>query len=270
MFRLLDLEIPPDGEEVLPAGAVSAEVRDLSFTYPGAENPALDGVTFDLGVGLISVVGESGSGKSTIAAILSGARHGYTGSVRIGGAELRTLSKASLRDRVTLVPHDGYVFSGSVAENLRMANGEATDAELVGALKRARLWDFFAEGDGLDTRLAERGANLSGGQRQRLCLARALLRHSDCYIFDEATSNIDTESEGAIMEAIRALAETKTVLLITHRLANAAPSKMIYLLQGGRMIEAGTHGELLSREGAYARMYNRQTELERYAGGAAL
>ncbi|MDR1588690.1 MAG: ABC transporter ATP-binding protein/permease [Oscillospiraceae bacterium] len=263
MFRLLDLELPPDGDKMLPEGALDVRLRGVSLTYPDAPAPAIDGVSIDIPPrGLVSVVGESGGGKSTLAAVLSGARRGYTGSASIGGLELRDISRGSLNRAVTLVSHDGYVFSGTVAENLRLARPDASDAELVSALEKARLWDFFAAGDGLEARLDERGANISGGQRQRLCLARALLRDSAIYIFDEAASNIDAESEAAIMESVRELAGTRAVLLITHRLAAAEPSDMIYVLDGGKLAESGTHTDLLARGGGYARLHGRQKELE--------
>ncbi|MDR1329587.1 MAG: ABC transporter ATP-binding protein/permease [Oscillospiraceae bacterium] len=270
MFRLLDMELPPDGIGATPPSGGGISLRAVSYTYPGADRPALDGVTLDIPAGgLVSLVGVSGSGKSTVAALLCGARRGYTGEAALCGAPLCDISRKHLNAAVTLVPHDGYVFSGTVAENLRLAVPDAPDSALISALEKARLWDFFADGDGLDTRLDERGANLSGGQRQRLCLARGLLRDSEIYIFDEAASNIDTQSEAAIMEAVRELAETKTVLLITHRLACAVPSRKIYLLDGGSTAESGTHDELLALGGGYARLYNEQRELENY-GGAEL
>ncbi|MDR0446722.1 MAG: ABC transporter ATP-binding protein/permease [Oscillospiraceae bacterium] len=268
MFRLLDTQLPPDGEKTVPMGGIRIIFNDMSFTYPGAERPALDGVTLELpAVGLVSLVGASGSGKSTVAAVLSGARRGYIGSVSAGGVELRDISRVCLQGSVTLVPHDGYVFKGTLAENLRLARPDATDGELISALERVRLWDFFAAMDGLLAEISERGANLSGGQRQRLCLARALLRDVDIYIFDEATSNIDPESEAAIMDAVRGLSASKTVLLITHRLANATASDMIYLLDNGRVTESGTHDALLALGGLYARLYGEQRELERVSAG---
>jgi ATP-binding cassette subfamily B protein len=265
MFRLLDTELPPDGDKPLPAGGNRVEVKRMSFVYPGAERAALDGVSFELPPrGLTSLVGESGNGKSTAAAVLSGARRGYAGSVAVGGTELREASRESLNGAVTLVTHDGYVFSGTVAENLRLAKPEASDAELIAALEKARIWDFLASGDGLGTLVNERGANLSGGQRQRLCLARALLRESAIYIFDEVASNIDAESESAIMEVVRELAERRSVLLITHHLAAAASSRMIYVLDGGKITESGTHDELLALGGGYARLYGEQSESETF------
>jgi ABC-type transport system involved in cytochrome bd biosynthesis fused ATPase/permease subunit len=265
MFRLLDLSEPPDGGAILPDGDLDTEIRDLTFVYPGTFSPALDGLSLTLRRGsLVSLAGTSGCGKSTVAAILSGARRDYAGSVTIGGIPLREISRKNLQSRVTLVTHEAYVFGGTVADNLRLAKPKASDAEMTEALTAACLWAFFAARDGLDTVLTERGANLSGGQRQRLCIARAILRGSDIYIFDEAASNIDAESEQAVMDVMRELAKTKAVLLISHRLENAVPADCIYLMEDGKVMETGCHTELIKRGGAYARLYNEQRELENY------
>jgi ABC-type transport system involved in cytochrome bd biosynthesis fused ATPase/permease subunit len=269
VFAILDLPSPPEGGATLPAGALDVEIRALCFAY-GKERQALSDLTLCIPrTGLVALTGASGSGKSTVAAILSGARRAYAGSVRFGGTELRTVSQESLAARVALVPHDGFVFAGTVAENLRLAKPDASEAELTAALKSARLWDFLAENGGLDAAVSPRGANLSGGQRQRLCLARALLRESALYIFDEAASNIDVESEQAIMEAVYALAKTKAVLLISHRLESLANAGRIYLLAEGRLAESGAHADLVRRGGAYARLYAEQKALEAYGKGAA-
>ncbi|MDR0381439.1 MAG: ABC transporter ATP-binding protein/permease [Oscillospiraceae bacterium] len=283
MFQILDTPLPADGSETPPAGPLTVSLRDVSFSYapvdPGAPvdpagpaRAALSGVTLTLAPGrLVSLVGPSGGGKSTVAALLSGRRGGYTGRIDVGGTELRALARESLPRRVTLVTHEDFVFAGTVADNLRMARPDASDEALTAALRQAQIWDFLEDKGGLSMDLAARGANLSGGQRQRLCLARALLRDSDVYLFDEATSNIDAESDEAVMAAVRALARTKAVLLISHRLANVVTSDQICLLEHGVVTESGTHAALLARGGAYARLWARQTELEQYAkGGAAL
>jgi ABC-type transport system involved in cytochrome bd biosynthesis fused ATPase/permease subunit len=265
MFQFLSREAPPDGEAAPPDGPLDIEIRDLSFRYPGGDRDTLTGADLSVPAGtLTALAGPSGCGKSTLAALLSGQRRDYTGSAAAGGRELSHIARDDLRRRVTLVSHDAYVFTGTVADNLRLARPEATETEMTEALRAVRLWDFLQEAGGLTTALSERGANLSGGQRQRLCIARALLRDSAVYIFDEATSNIDTESEEAIMNVARRLAETKTVLLISHRLANLTACARIYLLADGRVAERGTHAELLAREGVYAQLYNEQMLLENY------
>ena len=164
---------------------------------------------------------------------------------------------------VTYIGHASYLFKGSVRENLLMGKPNATDAELWAMLEKVNLADFLRSENGLDTLLTEQAGNLSGGQRQRLALARALLHDSPVYIFDEATSNIDVESENDIMVQIHALAKTKTVILISHRLANVTGADNIYVMQSGRVVESGTH-LTLPKGGVYDRLWNAQQELEQY------
>ncbi|MBP3654711.1 MAG: ATP-binding cassette domain-containing protein, partial [Oscillospiraceae bacterium] len=212
----------------------------------------------------VAVVGESGCGKSTLAALLTGKNKGYTGSVTIGGTELSDISEVDLQRYITYVGHAGYLFKGTVRENLLMAKPDAADGALWAVLEQVRLAEFLHSEKGLDTMLAEKGANLSGGQCQRLALARALLHDSPVYIFDEATSNIDVESENDIMAQIHKLSETKTVLLISHRLANVTSADCIYVLEGGSVVQKGSHKELLTLGGAYAKLWNAQQQLENY------
>lgn len=193
-----------------------------------------------------SIVGESGCGKSTLAAILIGRNRGYGGSVKIGGVELSIISEESLMENFTYISHQSYLFKGTVRENLLMGKPATSDGELWTVLARVKLADFLKGESGLDTVLAEKASNFSGGQCQRLALARALLHDSPIYIFDEATSNIDLESENDIMEEIHRLAGTKTVILISHRLANVTVSDNIYVLEQGRVTETGNHEKLLS------------------------
>ena len=263
IFRLLDLPEPTAGGETVPRdGDICC--RDLTFGY-GEGEPVLRGIDLTLKSGsFTALVGESGCGKSTLAAILTGRNKGYSGSVTIGGTELSALSEESLMRHITYVGHQGYLFRGTVGENLRMARPEASDDELWQVLSLVRLDGLFRGEAGLETRIEERGSNLSGGQCQRLCLARALLHDSPVYLFDEVTSNIDVESEDSIMEQIRRLARTKTVLLISHRLANVAGADRILVLSGGRVAEAGSHRELLARGGGYCRLWNAQQALEHY------
>ena len=267
IFRLLDLPEPAHGGVDCPAGDIVC--RDLHFSYE-PEREILHGVDLTVPQGkFVSLVGESGCGKSTISALLMGRNKGYTGSVTIGGAELRDIEEASLMRRVTYVSHQSYLFKGTVRDDLLMGKPDASDDELWCALTQVNLADFLKSEAGLDTQLSERGENLSGGQRQRLALARALLHDSPVYIFDEATSNIDVESENDIMAQIHALAGRKTVLLISHRLANVTASDEIYVLERGNIVQHGTHDALLKQGGAYAALWSAQQVLEHYGEEAA-
>ena len=267
IFHLLDLPEPEQGGVSCPEGSIVC--RDLRFSYE-PEREILHGVDLTIPQGkFVSLVGESGCGKSTVSAILMGRNQGYTGSVTVDGAELRDISEHSLMENITYVSHQSYLFKGTVRDNLRMGRPDAGDDELWQALAQVNLADFLRSEAGLDTRLAERGENLSGGQRQRLALARALLHDSPVYIFDEATSNIDVESENDIIAQIHALAGRKTVLLISHRLANVTASDEIYVLDRGNIVQHGTHDALLKLGGAYAALWSAQQALEHYGEEAA-
>lgn len=264
IFRLLDLPEPAPKTGSVPAGC-TIECRGIRFSYE-PEREILHGVDMSFPRGsFTAVVGESGCGKSTVSAILMGRNKNYSGSVTVGGTELSEIDEGSLMRAVTYVSHRSYLFKGSVRANLLMGKPDASDAELWQVLERVNLADFLRGEDGLDTQLAERAANLSGGQCQRLALARALLHDSEVYIFDEATSNIDVESENDIMREIHALAGVKTVILISHRLANVVSADNIYVMEGGNVAESGTHGQLLAGRGVYARLWTAQSELENYA-----
>lgn len=268
IFRLLDLPEPEPKTGRVPAGC-TIECRNLRFSYE-PEREILHGVDMSFPRGsFTAVVGESGCGKSTVSAILMGRNKNYSGSVTVGGTELSEIDEGSLMRAVTYVSHRSYLFKGSVRANLLMGKPDASDAELWQVLERVNLADFLRGEDGLDTQLAERAANLSGGQCQRLALARALLHDSEVYIFDEATSNIDVESENDIMREIHALAGVKTVILISHRLANVVSADNIYVMEGGNVAESGAHGQLLAGRGVYARLWTAQSELENYAKEAA-
>ena len=211
-----------------------------------------------------ALVGESGCGKSTIAAILMGRNRGYAGLVTVGGVELKDINESSLLRNITYISHQSYLFKGTVRDNLRMGKPSASDDELWAALEQVNLAGFLKAEQGLDTPLLEKASNLSGGQCQRLALARALLHDSPVYIFDEATSNIDVESENDIMAEIHRLAKTKTVILISHRLANVIKANNIYVLDGGNIAEHGSHEELLKNHGLYEKLWNAQQALENY------
>ena len=264
IFRLLDLPEESTGTKQ-PKGHAMA-VKNLHFSYE-ADREVLHGVDMVFPEGsFTAIVGESGCGKSTIAAILTGKNRGYTGIVTLGSIPLTEVSEEALMRTVTYIGHASYLFKGSVRENLLMGKPNATDAELWAMLDKVNLADFLRSENGLDTLLTEQAGNLSGGQRQRLALARALLHDSPVYIFDEATSNIDVESENDIMAQIHALAKTRTVILISHRLANVTGADNIYVMQSGSVVESGTH-LTLPKGGVYDRLWNAQQELESYAKG---
>lgn len=262
IFALIDLDEPAKGtirEIPEDSGIV---VSDLNFSYE-TDREILSDVAMRFPSGSFSaIVGESGCGKSTVAAILMGRKKNYTGTVTIGGEDLKRIDEAELNRRITYVSHNAYLFKGTVRDNLRMGRPDATDDECWGALAEVHLADFLKSENGLDTALTEKASNFSGGQCQRLALARALLHDSPIYIFDEATSNIDVDSESAILEKIYALAKTKTVILISHRLAAVVPADQIYVMDRGSVAESGTHPQLLSHHGLYQKLWITQQELE--------
>ena len=180
----------------------------------------------------------------------------------LGGVPVQELQQEQRLRTLTLVPHNAAIFKGTVESNLRMAKPDADEAQLWAALEQVNLADFCRSQNGLQTALHEGGSNLSGGQRQRLAMARALLHDTPIYLFDEATSNVDAESENDIMQAIHSLAGKKTIILISHRLANVVHSDCIYAMSNGRVIEQGTHAELLAKQGTYSRLYLAQRQLE--------
>ena len=264
IFRLLDL--PEHKQEVSESFPLQHDIvcSNLRFSYE-PDREILHGVGLQFPQGsFTALVGESGCGKSTIAAILMGRNKGYTGSVTMGGVELRKINESPLLRNITYVSHQSYLFKGAVRDNLLIGKPSATDDELWAVLERVHLAGFLKAEQGLDTHLTEKAGNLSGGQCQRLALARALLHDSPVYIFDEATSNIDVERENDIMAEIHELARTKTVLLISHRLANVVHADNIYVLDNGSVAESGSHEELLKNHGLYEKLWNAQRELENY------
>lgn len=263
IFRLLDLPEVEKKTENVP-GDCTIKCSGLCFSYE-KDREILHGINMVFPIGsFTSVVGESGCGKSTISAILMGRNKGYTGSVTVGGVELSELSEQSLMESFTYISHQSYLFKGTVRDNLLMGCPAASDDKLWEVLERVNLAMFLKSEKGLDTLLSEKASNLSGGQCQRLALARALLHDSPVYIFDEATSNIDMESENVIMREIYDLARTRTVILISHSLANVAGSDNIYVMEKGNIVESGTHEELLKENGIYAKLWNTQQNLENY------
>ena len=263
IFRLLDLpEAEPKTAEIQPENCGIA-IHGLHFS--DEENrEVLHGVSMEFPKGSFTAIcGESGCGKSTIAGILMGRNQNYSGSLKIGAVELSEISEVSLMKNITYISHSSYIFKGSVRDNLLMGVPDADDKMLWNVLEQVNLSAFLKSENGLDTALTEAGGNLSGGQKQRLALARALLHDSPIYIFDEATSNIDVESENDIMSQIYTLAKTKTVILISHRLANSVKADRIYVMEHGAVAESGSHKNLLQNHSVYANLWNTQQSLEK-------
>ena len=265
IFKLLAAPEQPDGTRNQPqAESVALQVEHLNFAYQ-PERPILQDVNLNFPVGsFTALVGESGCGKSTVAGILAGSLTPGSGRVTANGMPVTQLTRAARMQTMTLVPHDAKLFKGTVETNMRMAAPNASEPELWAALEEVNLAAFCREQQGLQTPVTENGANLSGGQRQRLGLARALLHNSPVYLFDEATSNIDAESEDDIMSAIRAMRGKRTVILISHRLANVMDCDTIYTFAAGHVVEQGSHAQLLAAGGEYSRLYNAQRALEQY------
>lgn len=268
IFRLLDLPEAEEKKADCPKGDIVC--RDLHFSYDN-DREILRGVnmTFKRGA-FTAIVGESGCGKSTISAILTGRNKGYGGSVSVGETELSEIREADLMENITYISHQSYLFKGTVRDNLLMGKPDASDSELWEVLERVNLADFVRNEKGLDTGLSEKASNLSGGQCQRLALARALLHDSPIYIFDEATSNIDVESENDIMNEIQNLAESKTVILISHRLVNVVKADAIYVMVNGKIAESGKHRELLENKADYEKLWEAQQRLENYGKDGAV
>ena len=268
IFRLLDLPEAEEKKADCPKGDIVC--RDLHFSYDN-DREILSGVnmTFKRGA-FTAIVGESGCGKSTISAILTGRNKGYGGSVSVGETELSEIREADLMENITYISHQSYLFKGTVRDNLLMGKPDASDSELWEVLERVNLADFVRNEKGLDTGLSVKASNLSGGQCQRLALARALLHDSPIYIFDEATSNIDVESENDIMNEIQNLAESKTVILISHRLVNVVKADAIYVMVNGKIAESGKHRELLENKADYEKLWEAQQRLENYGKDGAV
>lgn len=264
IFRLLDIPLQEEAKCTLSDEPIVMQLSHVTFAYD-QQRVVLQDVSLNvLANSFVSIVGESGSGKSTIAKLCCGFASDYQGSITVQGIERSSLADASFYKKVMYVTHKPTIIKGSVRENLRMGNPLASDETLWKVLQDVCIADFLQEQDGLDTMLEEGGQNLSGGQRQRLAMARALLADREVYIFDEATSNIDMESEDAILQLIHRLKKEKTVLLITHRLSSVVDSDCIYVMEKGSCVEQGTHEELRKQNGVYERMFKQQQTLEQF------
>lgn len=263
IFALLDLPEPDQPKkDCQREGDIVCE--NVCFSYDG-ERQVLTDINLTIAKkGLTAIAGESGCGKSTIASILMGRSKNYKGSIKIGDTELRDISEESLLKHITYVSHQSYLFKGTVRENLLMGDPKAIDDKLWEVLEHVNLAAFLRTENGLDTVVLEKGSNFSGGQCQRLALARALLHDSPVYIFDEATSNIDVESENDIIAEMLRMAQTKSVLVISHRLANITKANQIYVMEKGMICESGTQDELLAKKGVYKKLWETQQSLEQY------
>lgn len=264
IFDLLDLPEEETGEKMIQEKNLSVLMEQVNFSYD-QKRQILQEVSLELNSGsFVSLVGESGCGKSTVASLLMKRKRRYQGRIVINGETLSDISEQEVMKKVTLVTNNSYIFQGTVAENLRMGKPDADEKEMIKALQKVALWEYFESLQGLDTPVMEKGENFSGGQCQRLALARALLHDSPVYIFDEATSNIDVESEEKIMQVIGELSKSRTILFISHRLANVVHSDCIYMMEKGRVVQKGTHEELMKEAGSYRLLFESQQHLEHY------
>ena len=270
IFHLLDLEEPQEKTKTVPNHNCDIACSHVGFRY-NEEREILKDVSAQFPQGsFTAIVGESGCGKSTLGGILMGRNAPYQGHITIGGVELSEIEESNLMQTITYISHNSYLFKGTVRDNLLMGDPNATDEQMWHVLEQTKLAAFLRSEQGLDTLLLEKASNLSGGQCQRLALSRALLHNSPIYIFDEATSNIDVESEDDIMEQIYHLAKTKTVILISHRLANVVQADHIYVMKHGNITEQGTHERLMEQQGTYYELYHSQKQLEQYGKEAAV
>lgn len=270
IFHLLDLEEPQEKTKTIPKDNCNIACSHVGFRY-NEEREILKDINAQFPQGsFTAIVGESGCGKSTLGGILMGRNTPYQGNITIGGVELNEIEESNLMQTITYISHNSYLFKGTVRDNLLMGDPNATDEQMWNVLEQTKLAAFLRSEQGLDTLLLEKASNLSGGQCQRLALSRALLHNSPIYIFDEATSNIDVESEDDIMEQIYHLAKTKTVILISHRLANVVQADHIYVMKNGSITEQGTHDSLIEQQGIYYELYHSQKQLEQYGKEAAV
>lgn len=261
--KILSLLAQPDpvwGNETVASTEIT--VKDVTFSYDGKRDVLKHASMNFNSTGMHAIVGESGSGKSTVVNLLLGAYHPQQGSILVGNKPLETLSRESYYSHISVVSYNTYIFNETIRQNFMLAKDNVTDEEIYSALKKVNLYDFIIDNGGLDKVITEDAANISGGQKQRLALAINLVANKDIYIFDEATSNIDIESEAIIMNNIKELSKEKSVIVISHRLANVIAADTIYFIEDGEVKEHGTHNELMNMHEGYAKLYTTQKKLE--------
>ena len=260
ILSLLAQSDPVWGSETIDNTEI--KVKDVTFSYDGKRD-VLKHASMNFGsTGMCAIVGESGSGKSTVVNLLLGAYHPQQGSILVGNKPLETLSRESYYSHISVVSYNTYIFNETIRQNFMLAKYNVTDEEIYSALKKVNLYDFIIDNGGLDKVITEDAANISGGQKQRLALAINLVANKDIYIFDEATSNIDIESEAIIMNNIKELSKEKSVIVISHRLANVIAADTIYYIEDGEVKEHGNHTELMNMHEGYAKLYTAQKNLE--------
>lgn len=269
IFALLDTPVVRNDSRVNESKREKDMQTDInfdkvSFGYEEGQT-VIDQVSFTIPKNsFTALVGTSGCGKSTIASLIMNDNRPGKGNISMWNCDINDLPEEFIHQRITRIRHDSYLFKGTVEDNLRMGKEDATKEEMLQALEQVDLLDTIIEKGGLSMEITEKASNLSGGQKQRMALARAILHDSEIYIFDEATSNIDVESENKIMEVIHMLSKSKMVILISHRLANVVKADQVLVMKDGKIIETGTHEELMSNQKYYHNLYSSQKELEKY------
>ena len=261
ILSLLEQPDPIWGEEEVTGTEIKME--DVTFSYDGKRDVLKNIYMTFAKTGMTSIVGASGCGKSTVVGLLCGSFHPQTGNITVGGKAIETLSRDNYYRHIAVVSYNTYIFNETVRANFMLANKDVTEDKIFEALQKVNLAEFIQQNGGLDKTISEDASNLSGGQKQRLALAINMVADKDVYIFDEATSNIDIESEAVIMKNIKALSKEKSVIVISHRLANVVPSDCIYYMESGEIVEFGTHNQLMQKMDRYARLYTTQMQLEK-------
>lgn len=258
-----DLEINQGKKSVDKVDGV-IDFKDVSFTYPTNHKPSLEHITFSASPGkMVALVGPSGSGKSTLINLVIGFLRPSHGAIKVDDLDYKDLDLRTVRKYLSVVPQESVLFDGTIAENISYGLSDVSSTEVETALRDANAWDFVqAFDDGVETLVGERGARLSGGQRQRLAIARALIRNPRILILDEATSALDSESEKLIQDALSRLMKNRTTFVVAHRLSTVQEADLILVLDNGKILQSGTHSELVSQQGLYRRLYDAQAFIQ--------